>query len=77
MQQLSLGRQHIKYKFEIIESQLAWQEINIEEIHQTMISLQLEIDKYQKQMHSLVEKLKEIQLSVIAHISEDMLPPHY
>ncbi|WP_216782196.1 SlyX family protein [Candidatus Profftia tarda] len=77
MQELDLDRKKIESKFEILESRIAFQEINIEELSQKVISLQLDLNKCCKQIYLLVDKLKGLQLSMVAHDLEDTLPPHY
>ena len=60
-----------------LECQLAFQEQTIEELNEALSQQQLLITKMQDQMKYVVGKVKNIDGSNLADVSEETPPPHY
>ncbi|MDF7666710.1 SlyX family protein [Orbaceae bacterium ESL0727] len=72
-----MDQPQINQYLEALETKLAFQEITIEELNQTVISLQTDISKLREQLLLLSKKLQATQTSHIAALSEETPPPHY
>ncbi|OOR98080.1 SlyX protein [Haemophilus paracuniculus] len=60
-----------------LETKLAFHELTIEELNQSLVQQQFAIDKLQTQLRHLAEKFKGVQASNIATQAEETPPPHY
>lgn len=60
-----------------LETKLAFHELTIEELNQSLVQQQFAIDKLQTQLRHLAEKFQGVQASNIASQAEETPPPHY
>ncbi|WP_296049182.1 SlyX family protein [uncultured Alteromonas sp.] len=60
-----------------LETKLAFQEHTIEALNEALSSQQMQIDKMQYQLRHVIDKIKGMEPSNIAKMSEETPPPHY
>jgi len=62
---------------EELQMKVAFQEYTIEQLNEALSSQQHQLDKLQRQLSHLVDKLKQLEPSNVAKLSEETPPPHY
>jgi SlyX protein len=69
--------QQYEKRLEILESKLAFQELTIEILNQTLVKHEVDAIKMRHQIRALTERLKTASFSCVASASEETPPPHY
>ncbi len=64
-------------RLEALESKLAFQELTIDQLNQTVVQHELEMAKIREQQRLLLDKLKAAAPPMMASQSEETPPPHY
>lgn len=60
-----------------LETKLAFQEYTVEALNVALADQQMQIEKLEYQLKHVLDKVKGIEPSNIAKMSEEMPPPHY
>ncbi|BEE16564.1 SlyX family protein [Aeromonas enteropelogenes] len=69
--------QQVNDRIETLETRLAYAEYTIELLNDEVTTQGRELDRLKHQIQLLVDKLKSVQPSQIASMSEETPPPHY
>lgn len=69
--------QNIEQRLKELEMKTTFQEKLIEDLNQSIIEQQFQLDKMQLQLRYIANKLKDLPLSNIANPNEETPPPHY
>lgn len=64
-------------KIDELETKVAFQEYTIDQLNDALTSQQHQIDKMQSVLRVTTDKLKAMEPSNIAKMSEETPPPHY
>jgi len=60
-----------------LETKIAFQEHTIDSLNEALSNQQIQIDKMQFQLRHVIDKVKGMEPSNIAKMSEETPPPHY
>ncbi|MDC8829321.1 SlyX family protein [Alteromonas gilva] len=60
-----------------LETKLAFQEYTIDALNDALSNQQIQIEKMQYQLRHVIDKVKGMEPSNIAKMSEEVPPPHY
>lgn len=74
---MSTQTQKLQQQIDDLEIKLAFQEHTIDELNDAVTQQQITLDKLNVQIVFLVNKLKSMEPSNIANMSEETPPPHY
>lgn len=67
----------LECRLKLLEAYIAFQEVTIEELNQTVVAHNHDISRMQEQLRLLADKLHAHTLSILAWQSEETPPPHY
>ncbi|MFD0966187.1 SlyX family protein [Seminibacterium arietis] len=70
-------QQNLEKRLAELEMKAIFQEKLVEELNQALIDQQFLLNKMQRQLRYLADKLKETPTSMIASQAEETPPPHY
>lgn len=69
--------QNFEQRIKELEMKVTFQESLIEDLNQSLVEQQFQLDKLLLQLRYLASKLKDLQPSNIANQHEETPPPHY
>lgn len=69
--------QNFEQRIKELEMKVTFQESLIEDLNQSLVQQQFQLDKVTLQLRYLANKLKDLQPSNIASQNEETPPPHY
>ncbi|QJR80840.1 SlyX family protein [Alteromonas pelagimontana] len=71
------GLANAEQAIEELQTKLAFQEHTIEELNEALTHQQYQIEKLQVQFKHILDRVKTMEPSNIAKMSEEVPPPHY
>ncbi|OOF44082.1 SlyX family protein [Rodentibacter trehalosifermentans] len=70
-------QQMLENRLTELEMKVAFQEQLLEELNQALVQQQFDMDRMQRQLRYMANKLKDFHPSNIASQAEETPPPHY